>query len=72
MPTAACLDAGFFVGGEDEFTVFQGMPQPHSLIQVEDTPRFFGEMGVSREKPSSDAAKGGWRPHGASARRWSC
>ena len=53
MPTAACLDAGFFVGGEDEFTVFQGMPQPHSLIQVEDTPRFFGEMGVSRENPAA-------------------
>ena len=53
MPTAACLDAGFFVGGEDEFTVFQRMPQPHSLIQVEDTPRFFGEMGVSRENPAA-------------------
>ena len=67
MPTAACLDAGFFVGGEDEFTVFQGMPQPHSLIQVEDTPRFFGEMGGKTQQRCPRA-----RDPQKSEAAWSC
>ena len=57
MPTAACLDAGFFVGGEDEFTVFQGCPSHTLSYKSRIRPAFSAKWG-SRGKTQQRCCQG--------------
>jgi len=51
MDTAASLNAGLLVGTDDKVLVFQGFSLPMASVQVEDWPRLFQELRVSREDP---------------------
>jgi hypothetical protein len=53
MFAPSCLNAGLFIGGDDEFVAFQGFFLPATFVQVENATGFDGKGGVSREDPAS-------------------
>jgi hypothetical protein len=53
MNAASGLNAGFFVGGDDEFIGSQGLATPGAGIQIEDTAGLGGELRVPRKNPTT-------------------
>jgi len=47
------LDAGFLVGRDDKFIIFEGFTFPDARIQIEDSAGHDGERGVSGEDPTA-------------------
>ena len=47
------LNAGLFIGGDDEFVAFQGLLLPGTFIEIENAAGFDGKGGVSGEDPAS-------------------
>ena len=51
MSTAACLDAGLFIGRQNKLVVPKRAPVPHSFIQIQNSPGFDRELPISGENP---------------------
>ena len=48
-----CLNAGFFVCGNDEFSQSQFSALPNPTIEIQNPPGLFGELRVARENPTA-------------------
>ena len=55
MPAVTRLDAGLFVGGENEFVFPQRTALPTAFVQIQDAGGLFGEVGVAGEDPTAVA-----------------
>src|SRR5271169_280448 len=53
MLAAARLNAGFLVGTDDVVLRPQSLAFPHSLVEIEDTTRLVGEVGIPWEDPAA-------------------
>jgi hypothetical protein len=53
MPAATGLNAGLFVGRQNELIFFEPMTVPNPLVQVENTSRLFRKAWISREDPTA-------------------
>lgn len=53
VKAAARLNAGFLVGGDDEFIVTKGLSCPDAFIEVQDTPGLERKVGIARENPGA-------------------
>ena len=51
--TLPCLNAGFFVCGNDEFSQSQFLALPNPSIEIQDPPGLFGKLRVARENPTA-------------------
>lgn len=47
------LNAGFFVRGDHELIILQGLPFPCAGIQIENATGFVGKVGIAREDPTA-------------------
>jgi hypothetical protein len=53
MDAAPCLNAGLFVGGDDELIGSQGLAGPVAGIQIKDAAGLGGELRVAWEDPAA-------------------
>lgn len=53
MDASAGLDAGFFVGGNDELVLLQGLALPDSLVEIQQASGFEGELRVTGKNPTA-------------------
>ena len=53
MTAAARLNAGFFVGGDDEFVVMQRLLFPDAFIKIENTASLDRKFRIARENPTA-------------------
>ena len=50
---ASGLDACFLVGGDHKLIVFQRLSSPFAGVKIQQSARFFGEVGIAREDPTA-------------------
>ena len=53
MLAAAGLNAGLFIGGDDEFVVLQRAALPLAGVQIQYAPGLGGEIRIAREDPTA-------------------
>jgi hypothetical protein len=53
MPPSPSLDTGLLIGTQNKFIVFELFPVPNPLIEVKDSPGFFGKLRISGENPGT-------------------
>lgn len=51
MAAAPGLDTGFLIRRQNELVLLEGMSVPYPFIQIQDSTRFGGKLGVTREDP---------------------
>ena len=64
------LNAGFFVGGENELVFPQRTALPTAFVEIQDAGGLFGEVGVAGEDPAAVGTRGAAQQSRASARGW--
>jgi hypothetical protein len=50
---AACLNAGLFIGGDHELSIFQRPVLPLAGVEIQHAPGLGGEVGITREDPTA-------------------
>lgn len=51
MTSDSSLNTGLLIRADDEILATQRFPFPGPCVQVQDSPRFLGELGIAREDP---------------------
>lgn len=57
VSTPTLLDAGFFIGRQNELVILKGMSLPNPFIEIQDSTGFFGTLRIARENPGTIAPR---------------